>query len=459
MFGAGEQGVEPARQPGQGQRLQAELARQLAPAAAQLLGGQLLGEGERLGPGVEGRIELRAESREQAHGPADEEQLHLHLEGRLVEQVAVLDEQAARLGQRHVAQVADPHPPEAIEQRRVHRLEPAQVGAWKQHAGRHVGMHDARGVARAEADEVLAQRGAQPLRHLRHHAEVDEDELVGARLAARRCRHRVARGERRLAGERQRPDEQIAGMGVGVDEVLHEDLPHVDLVEVARHLGAVDAGLLERGEAGDLQVADVLEGQGAPGALLPEDPRHVDAAVAGEFAGEAFGAPAFGLEVELAPGDGAELQVQAVEVDAPAQAAPELEQADRERGRGEVGLDQHFDARAQHLDHHPLAVRQPRPMHLRQRGRSHRHLLEPREDRGQRAPEVLLDLPHDGSERVRRHLVLEARELADDGGGKQVDAGAQELAELDQPAPHLDRQGAIAAGDPPVALGGGAAEA
>ena len=97
-------------------------------------------------------------------------------------------------------------------------------------------------------------------------------------------------------------------------------------------------------------------------------------------------------------------------------------------------------------------------MDLRERGGAHRLGGEGGEDGVQRSPEIRLDLPHDVGEALGRHLVLEAGELAGDLGRQDVDPRREELAELDQHAPHLAGESAIAPREPLIAGEGRAPE-
>ncbi len=236
-------------------------------------------------------------------------------------------------------------------------------------------------------------------------------------------------------------------MRIGVDEIVDHDLPQVDVVEPGRHLGAVDAGLVEGREIADLQIAHVLEGQGARRALGPVHFGDQHSAVGGEVFGEALGVASLGLHVELAAGGGDELVDHAVEVDAAADELEDLEAADRQPYGLQVGLHQDLDARAQHLDHRLLAAPELGRMDLGERGGADRPRIEPGEDLLRRPAEVLLDLSGDGVEGRRGHLVLQAAELVGDLARQEVHPRAQELAELDQHPALLHRQGAEAPRD------------
>ena len=92
--------------------------------------------------------------------------------------------------------------------------------------------------------------------------------------AGRRRLARTEAGQPFLVGLGERADEEVARVGVGVDEVVDEDLPHVEAVERLRHLRAVDAGAVEGGVVEHLEVADVLQAEDVGGGAVPVDPRH-----------------------------------------------------------------------------------------------------------------------------------------------------------------------------------------
>src|SRR5262249_8082748 len=89
------------------------------------------------------------------------------------------------------------------------------------------------------------------------------------------------------------------------------------------------------------------------------------------------------------------------------------------------------DAGTLDLDDHLFAPGQPRRMHVRDRCRRDRRLVEGREGTRDRHAEIFLDdAPHDG-ERLSRNLVAAALELVDQLGRKQSLARGDDLAELD----------------------------
>jgi hypothetical protein len=212
----------------------------------------------------------------------------------------------------------------------------------------------------------------------------------------------IAGGGGTASPGRKRADEQVARVRIGVHERMDEDLLHVDPVERPRHLRARDPRPFERREVADLQIADVLQGERAAGAPVPEHLGDTDALVVREVLGEALGVAPLGREIELGAGRVPDLLGQPVEVHPEADAARHLEQADGEGGGREVGLHQHVDARPEHFDHDLLPRGQARPVHLGEGRRADRIGLDRGEHLRERPPEVLLDLPRNVREAGRR---------------------------------------------------------
>src|SRR5262249_3171935 len=89
------------------------------------------------------------------------------------------------------------------------------------------------------------------------------------------------------------------------------------------------------------------------------------------------------------------------------------------------------DPGALHLDHHLLAARQARGVHLRDRRGGDRLLVEPGEGALERRTEIFLDDPPDEPEGLRRDLVAAPLELVDQLGREEALARRHDLAELD----------------------------
>ena len=98
--------------------------------------------------------------------------------------------------------------------------------------------------------------------------------------------------------------------------------------------------------------------------------------------------------------------------------------------RGDVVAEELRDLRALHLDDDLFAGDEAGRVHLRDRGRRDRHLVERREELLERAAEVDLDDGAHVGERLGRHLVAEQLELGDQLVGEQALAAGDDLAEL-----------------------------
>jgi hypothetical protein len=221
-------------------------------------------------------------------------------------------------------------------------------------------------IARPHADSEIAQGRPQPLRDDRHHAKIDKDHLKGAILAPGDGLAGVKDRAGRLVRVAQGAHKNVAGVGIGVDKVGDKDLFHVNFVEFFGHLGPADARRLQFRQIANFEVADIFQSQGARAAVIPIDFGHVHAGVVGKIAGKTLGVLGLGFEIKLVPGDGGELAGQPVQIDPAADAPVQLEPADGQGDGRQIGLHQHVDAGALHLDHHRLPIEQPGLMHLRQ---------------------------------------------------------------------------------------------
>ena len=226
-------------------------------------------------------------------------------------------------------------------------------------------------------------------------------------------------------------------MRVGVEEPVAEDHRHPRLGDqVGEMAPLVDRERLEL-EVGQLLALEQLEREHALPGVAPVDVRDADVRVAGEVPVEGLGVPRLLPVVELVTDRARELVDQLARVD-------EVERADALLGdlrrlveERKVGLDLSRRVRALHLDRDPLAVRQHRAVHLADRRRRHRRLLERREQLLDRQLELLAHDPLDLRERERRDVVLEGAQLGDDVRRDDVRPRREQLAELHERRPEL----------------------
>jgi hypothetical protein len=130
----------------------------------------------------------------------------------------------------------------------------------------------------------------------------------------------------------------------------------------------------------------------------------------------------------------------------------------RTRSRATRGLVEQLDVardlplgvRPLHLHHDLLPARQAGAVHLPDRRRGDRLLLELLEDLLDREVELLLDDPADARERLGPGVVLKAAQLVQDVRRHDVGPGGQQLAELDEGRAQLVQHLA----QPPAAVAG-----
>ncbi len=226
-------------------------------------------------------------------------------------------------------------------------------------------------------------------------------------------------------------------MRVGVEEPVPEDHRHPGLGHHVREPAALLGRPVLVVEVGELDALKPVEGQHPVARVAPVRARHPYVRVADEVPVKLLRVPRLVPVVELLANRARELVDERNGVD-------ELERADAlpDEARGlveelEVGLDLARSGRPLHLDHHALAVRKGRAVHLADRGRRERLLLEVEEELLDRETEVLLDDRPDLCERERMDVVLQRLQLEDDVGRHHVRPRREKLPELDEGRPEL----------------------
>ena len=264
-------------------------------------------------------------------------------------------------------------------------------------------------VLRGSIDEHARQLRDVVIGQLADGTEVDETDLVAV------AQH-----------------EHVGRMRIAVEEPVTEDHRHPGL----RHQISDGASLLERPtlriQIGHLDPVEPLERQNPGARIGPEDPRHANVRMAGEVAVECVRVPRLEPVVELLPDRARELVDKLLRVDEVEGTHSFLGYAGRLIEQRDVGLDLSRRARTLHLDGDLPPVRQRGAMHLSDRGGGDRRLVELREELGDREAEILLDHLLDICDRKRPDVVLQAAQLRDDVGRKDVGPRRQQLAELDE---------------------------
>ena len=116
------------------------------------------------------------------------------------------------------------------------------------------------------------------------HPKIDKDELERPPIRA---------------GRVQRPDKEIARMGVGVEKPLLKDLEEVDVHQFFGDLRTADPGALQSAKVGDLDLFHVFQREHPAGGVGAVHGRDMDAGVAGEHGLESFGVIRLGVVVQL----------------------------------------------------------------------------------------------------------------------------------------------------------------
>ena len=318
---------------------------------------------------------------------------------------------AQHLAQRHLAQ----RPGKVgLAHRARGRLQLVDAHRCRHPACLHVQLGDAPVVLVEDGHEVLGQVVLVLRRELADDAEIQHHE---ARI---------------LAPGRMVVDPDVAGVRVGVEEVVAEHLgvehPHA----LFGQLAAVDPGRIQRGDVVGGNAGDPLHGQRALGAVAPHHLRHVQVRRVCPQPAHDAGVGAFALEVQFGGQGGLDLVHHQLRADPVGIGMGAVDQRGQRAQQGDVGGDLLLDARAQHLDHHLAPVAQARAMHLGDRGRSQRRGVEAGEGLGHRPAQRLLDdLP--GRIAIEGcDLVLQQGQFFGDVRRHQVAPGGQDLPELDE---------------------------
>ena len=213
----------------------------------------------------------------------------------------------------------------------------------------------------AHADELLDDLFAvQPDGH-----SVEAHQLVPQALA-QVSDHPEIHG----SDDRSIHDEEVAGVGVGVEEAINERLLDDDLRGVEGNLMAVHPGDVQGLNVVHLDAADSLQDENPSSGVVPVDPGDVKIGFVGEVPPEAVGVAPLAAVVHLCPqGVGEFLGDRGQVVELP-QRGTFLDQAGQVEEDLQIHGDELLDLRALNLDHHLLAAGQDGPVHLGQRGSS-----------------------------------------------------------------------------------------
>src|SRR3990170_2138825 len=264
--------------------------------------------------------------------------------------------------------------------------------------------------AEAQVAERLHHFGRVGRYHRVHELRVAQAELVVQLAAEAEVQHDELRA---------RPHEEVAGVRVGVEHAVQEQLLAVGVGDQLRYGLEVYAGVLEGADVGDLDPLEELHNQHAAGRVLPVDPGHDDIRPGGEVGGDELRVVALVDEVQLLRHVPADLLDDGPKVQV---ALQRRQDAQEESNAVQVRLYHVPDARILDLHGHRAAVFERGPVDLGERRRGDRLGFEVGEDVGQGTAELAGDLPLDDGEGAGRHLVLETRKGVDVLVGDEVGA-------------------------------------
>ena len=251
--------------------------------------------------------------------------------------------------------------------------------------------------------------------------------------------------KRGLALRAGRVDPDVAGVRIGVEEVVAEHLR----VEHAHALGgerlAVDAGGVERGDVVGRDAAHAFQRQHALGGVRPDHLRHVQVGESGQKRRSTLALRAFALQVEFGGERGLDLGDDLARADLVGARMGALDQRRHGLSRAmsaAICFSMSGRSTLTTTSRGASRRRQRRRVHLRDRGRGQRRGVEVREGLARSAgPARASTMRARGFAIERRDAVLQQRQFVGDVGRHQVAARGQDLPELDEDRPEfLQRQ-------------------
>ena len=291
-------------------------------------------------------------------------------------------------------------------------------------AGLHVKLGDAAIVAIEDRHEILGEVVLVLARQLADDAEIDRDE---ARVVLAR---RVA------------VDPDVAGVRIGVEEVVAEHLGVEHAHAFRGQRAAIDAGGVQRGDVVAGNAVHAFEREHALGGMAPDHVRHIQirrilAVLAHPEPADHRRVGALALQVELGRERGFHFAHDFARADLVGVGMRALHQCGDAAQQRNVAVDLFLDVGTQHFHHHFAPARQARGVHLRDRRRRQRRGVEMLEGFADVLAERGFDDPARGFAVEGRHPVLQQRQLGRDVRRHQVAAGRQDLPELDEDRPQL----------------------
>jgi hypothetical protein len=276
----------------------------------------------------------------------------------------------------------------------------------------HGALGDGDAVAVTQGQEQPHQGLPHGFGYPCHHADVDQGQLV-------------------VVGQ-----QDVAGMGIGVEEALDQDLVQVALEQLVRQRRAIQVQPAQRSHGGHLGPGDVRHREDRRGGVVLDRLGDDETVVGLQDSSEADQVAGLPPEIELVLQCPTELVEQLREAIAPSCLAVAVGEGRQIGEGGHVLGDLLADSRPLHLDDDRAAVAHRRPVDLAERSRCQGSGVEGAEGVGQPGAQLgLHDVLH-LVEPERLHVVLEAGQGFGVHRRDEVGAGREELAQLDERGAH-----------------------
>ena len=220
-------------------------------------------------------------------------------------------------------------------------------------------------------------------------------------------------------------------------EIVLEHLPEEDLHAALGQALEVHPGGVHGGDVVDADAADALHHHHVRAHVVPVHLRHVQVRRVQPVAAQLAGVAGLAHQIEFVEQRQLELAHHFHRPQAARLAHHPVREPGQHVQQADIAPDARRDARPHHLDDDLAPVRQAPGVHLGDRRRRQRHVVEFGQHHAQRLAVGGLDQPARLLARKRRHLVLQAHQLVGNVRRQQVAPGGQDLPELDEDRPEL----------------------
>ena len=227
-------------------------------------------------------------------------------------------------------------------------------------------------------------------------------------------------------------DPDVAGMGVGMEIIVAEHLLVEDAHRFCRQRLAVDAALVEFGNGVGGNAMHTLHDQDFFAGQRPDHFRHRQIRTVLPEPAHQTGVGGFALQIAFGQQCTFQFADHIMRTDFVGMRMQAAESIGQQTHQRDIGPDAGFDVGTQHFHNDLAAVLQPCRMHLGNRGRSQRLVIEALEHCRQWLAETGFNQSPCLCRRKGLHLITQTGQLIGDVGGKQIAARGQHLTELDE---------------------------